>query len=130
MGKVKDFASLSNLKVVLVNEGFIDTQLRYIGYWVMIKFQSEKANNMFQSNVSVGTWFTRILQASNDFIVEGRVAWVEIEGVPLKMWFENTFKRIASNNGVPGWTPDFTIDNESYEGKPNGDDLKNATELA
>ncbi|GKD02423.1 nucleotide-binding alpha-beta plait domain-containing protein [Tanacetum coccineum] len=27
MGKVKDFASLSNLKVVLVNEGFIDTEL-------------------------------------------------------------------------------------------------------
>ncbi|GJZ25457.1 hypothetical protein Tco_0569710 [Tanacetum coccineum] len=63
---------------------------------------------MFQSNVSVGTCFTQILQASNDFIVEGRVAWVEIESVPLKM----------------------CTDNESYEGKPNGDDLKNATELA
>ncbi|GKB19531.1 RNA-directed DNA polymerase, eukaryota, reverse transcriptase zinc-binding domain protein [Tanacetum coccineum] len=51
MGKVKDFASLSNLKVVL---------------------------------------------ASNDFIIDGRVTWVEIEGIPLKMWSENTFNRIAS----------------------------------
>ncbi|GJX98280.1 RNA-directed DNA polymerase, eukaryota [Tanacetum coccineum] len=157
MGKVKDFASLSNLKVVLVNEGFIDTELRYMGgYW--------------------------ILQVSNDFIVEGRVAWVEIKGIPLKMWYENTFKRIASKWGtfddqgdgnfytkricintnitmnilesfkiiyrgkvtwvrakeVPGWTPDFAddndddnnTDNESYEGELNGNDLKNAIELA
>ncbi|GKA85511.1 hypothetical protein Tco_0807165 [Tanacetum coccineum] len=51
MGKVKDFASLSNLKVVL---------------------------------------------ASIDFIIDGRVTWVEIEGIPLKMWSENTFNRIAS----------------------------------
>ncbi|GJZ41684.1 nucleotide-binding alpha-beta plait domain-containing protein [Tanacetum coccineum] len=51
MGKVKDFASLSNLKVVL---------------------------------------------ASNDFIIDGRVTWVEIVGIPLKMWSENTFNRIAS----------------------------------
>nr|GEW76847.1 nucleotide-binding alpha-beta plait domain-containing protein [Tanacetum cinerariifolium] len=60
MGKVKDFASLSNLKVVLVNEGFVNTKLRYMGgYWIQ--------------------------QASNDFTVEGSVAWVEIEGIPLKM---------------------------------------------
>nr|GFB61961.1 ChaC-like family protein [Tanacetum cinerariifolium] len=37
-----------------------------------------------------------IQQATNDFTVEGRVAWVEIEGIPLNMWSENTFKRIAS----------------------------------
>nr|GFA42477.1 nucleotide-binding alpha-beta plait domain-containing protein [Tanacetum cinerariifolium] len=102
------------------------------GDWVMIKFQSEDAKKMFQFNVSVGTWFTQILQASNDFIVEGMVAWVETEGIPLKMWSETTFKQ------VPGWTLDFaddkdddnSSDNESYEGEPNGDDLKNAIELA
>ncbi|GJW36656.1 RNA-directed DNA polymerase, eukaryota [Tanacetum coccineum] len=26
------------------------------------------------------------LQASNDFIIDGRVTWMEIEGIPLKMW--------------------------------------------
>ncbi|GJS61723.1 RNA-directed DNA polymerase, eukaryota [Tanacetum coccineum] len=66
------------------------------GYWVMIKFQSEEAKNTFQSNVGIGTWFAKIQQASTDFFVEGRVAWVDIEGVPLKMWSDNTFKRIAS----------------------------------
>ncbi|GKC69722.1 hypothetical protein Tco_1115605 [Tanacetum coccineum] len=37
-----------------------------------------------------------VLSASNDFIIDGRVTWVEIEGIPLKMWSENTFNRIAS----------------------------------
>ncbi|GJV95347.1 RNA-directed DNA polymerase, eukaryota, reverse transcriptase zinc-binding domain protein [Tanacetum coccineum] len=101
MGKVKNFESLSNLKVVLVNEGFDNIDLKYMGgYWVMIKFQSEEAKKTFQSNVGIGTWFAKIQQASTDFFVEGRVAWVDIEGVPLKMWSDNTFKRIASKWGT------------------------------
>ncbi|GJU88902.1 RNA-directed DNA polymerase, eukaryota, reverse transcriptase zinc-binding domain protein [Tanacetum coccineum] len=101
MGKVKNFESLSNLKVVLVNEGFDNIDLKYMGgYWVMIKFQSEEAKKTFQSNVGIGTWFAKIQQASTDFFVEGRVAWVYIEGVPLKMWYDNTFKRIASKWGT------------------------------
>ncbi|GKG09383.1 hypothetical protein Tco_0338129, partial [Tanacetum coccineum] len=49
---------------------------------------------------SIGTWFAKIQQASTDFFVEGRVAWVDIEGVPLKMWSDNTFKRTASKWGT------------------------------
>ncbi|GJW17758.1 RNA-directed DNA polymerase, eukaryota, reverse transcriptase zinc-binding domain protein [Tanacetum coccineum] len=101
MGKVKNFESLSNLNVVLVNEGFDNIDLKYMGgYWVMIKFQSEEAKKTFQSNVGIGTWFAKIQQASTDFFVEGRVAWVDIEGVPLKMWSDNTFKCIASKWGT------------------------------
>nr|GFC12603.1 nucleotide-binding alpha-beta plait domain-containing protein [Tanacetum cinerariifolium] len=38
-------------------------------------------------------------QASSDFIPEGRIVWVEIEGVPFELWSKNTFKRIAANRG-------------------------------
>ncbi|GKB98256.1 nucleotide-binding alpha-beta plait domain-containing protein [Tanacetum coccineum] len=39
MGKVKEFSSLTNLKIVLANEGFENIKLRYMGgYWVMIEF--------------------------------------------------------------------------------------------
>nr|GEU53863.1 nucleotide-binding alpha-beta plait domain-containing protein [Tanacetum cinerariifolium] len=59
MGKVKDFASLSNLKVVLVNEGFINIEIKYKGgFWVMIEFQSEGAKKSFQSNLGMCTWFS------------------------------------------------------------------------
>nr|GFA63172.1 UvrD-like helicase, ATP-binding domain, P-loop containing nucleoside triphosphate hydrolase [Tanacetum cinerariifolium] len=66
--KVKEFGSLSNLKVVLGNEGFNEIGIRYLGGF--------------------------------DFVVDGRVAWVEVEGIPLKVWTDNTFKRIASKWGT------------------------------
>nr|GEY22783.1 nucleotide-binding alpha-beta plait domain-containing protein [Tanacetum cinerariifolium] len=51
LGRVKEFASLANLKVAL------------------------------------------------DFVTNGRIAWVEVEGVPFKLWSHNTFKLIADRWG-------------------------------
>ncbi|GKB36620.1 nucleotide-binding alpha-beta plait domain-containing protein [Tanacetum coccineum] len=73
LGKVKDFASLSNLKVVLDNEGFMNIELKYMG---------------------------GIIQAFSDFTIDERVTWVEIEGVPCKLWSGNTFSHIASRWGT------------------------------
>ncbi|GJT57620.1 hypothetical protein Tco_0992674 [Tanacetum coccineum] len=42
LGKVKDFTSLTNLNVVLANEGFVNVKLKYMGgFWMMIVFTSE-----------------------------------------------------------------------------------------
>ncbi|GJU28235.1 RNA-directed DNA polymerase, eukaryota [Tanacetum coccineum] len=38
-------------------------------------------------------------EASNSFYSDGRVAWVDIEGDPLKVWTKNTFARIISKWG-------------------------------
>nr|GEW38722.1 nucleotide-binding alpha-beta plait domain-containing protein [Tanacetum cinerariifolium] len=75
LGKVKEFASLTNLKLVLAKEGFPSIEIKYMGgYWVMIVFQDEETKN--------------------------RVVWVEIEGVQCKWWSKNTFRRIASRWGT------------------------------
>nr|GFB08208.1 nucleotide-binding alpha-beta plait domain-containing protein [Tanacetum cinerariifolium] len=37
---------------------------------------------------------------SSDFHCDKRIVWVETEGIPFKLWTENTFKRIASRWGV------------------------------
>nr|GEX11258.1 RNA-directed DNA polymerase, eukaryota [Tanacetum cinerariifolium] len=55
LGRVKEFASLSNLKTALMNEGFVN-----------IKIQ-------------VGSWFSVLRQASIDFTPKGRIVWVEIK---------------------------------------------------
>ncbi|GKE15294.1 hypothetical protein Tco_1422871, partial [Tanacetum coccineum] len=134
VGKVKDFALLSNLKVVLGNEGFDNIELKYTGgYWIMIEFHSEEAKQMFQSNVGIGIWFSQLQQASTDFIIDGRVTWVKIEGQEEECFHR---KRICINTNVnsnifksfkviyqgkvlwvrakeiPGWVPDFVEDNE------------------
>nr|GEX59138.1 RNA-directed DNA polymerase, eukaryota, reverse transcriptase zinc-binding domain protein [Tanacetum cinerariifolium] len=71
-GRVKEFASLANLKMALGNEGFMDIVIKYMGeLWVMLEFK---------------------------FVV-GRIAWVEVEGVPFRMWTENTFARISNKWG-------------------------------
>ncbi|GJT48259.1 RNA-directed DNA polymerase, eukaryota, reverse transcriptase zinc-binding domain protein [Tanacetum coccineum] len=59
-------------------------------------FASKK---LFHANVGVGSWFSQLIQASKDFTIEGRIVWVEIEGIPFKLWSNNTFKRIASKWG-------------------------------
>ncbi|GJS25691.1 putative gypsy type transposase [Tanacetum coccineum] len=87
-------------------------------------------------------------------VLEGgiRVTWVEIVGIPLKMWSENTFNRIASLWGtllhvenqedeckvfwvrpkeIPGWVSDFMeddneesdMDDAINEEESNGEDV-------
>nr|GEV69987.1 nucleotide-binding alpha-beta plait domain-containing protein [Tanacetum cinerariifolium] len=81
MGKVKDFATLPNLKVVVANKGFDNIKFQYMGgYWVMMEFQTEVTKLKFQENSVMKTWFSQIQLASSDFNTDGRVTWVEIEG--------------------------------------------------
>nr|GFA49856.1 glucose-methanol-choline oxidoreductase, FAD/NAD(P)-binding domain protein [Tanacetum cinerariifolium] len=65
MIRVKELASLSNLKKVLANKGFDNIEIEYF-----------------------------------DFIIDGRITWVEIEGILFKLWSKNTFKRIACRWGA------------------------------
>ncbi|GKC34047.1 RNA-directed DNA polymerase, eukaryota, reverse transcriptase zinc-binding domain protein, partial [Tanacetum coccineum] len=100
LGRVKEFASLTNLKTALQNEGFADINVKYMGeLWVLIEFNSPKSKDLFRNNVGVGSWFSEMREASIDFNPDGRIVWVEVEGVPLKFWSGNTFKRIAEKWG-------------------------------
>nr|GEV38593.1 RNA-directed DNA polymerase, eukaryota [Tanacetum cinerariifolium] len=121
LGRVKEFASLANIKMTLNNEGFMNIKISYMGeMWVMMEFGDIKSMKLFRENVSVRSWFSQIIQASMDFVTKGRIAWVEIEGIPFKLWSGNTFKRIAAKWGViaketPGWVPDFMEDADEEE---------------
>ncbi|GKB31698.1 nucleotide-binding alpha-beta plait domain-containing protein [Tanacetum coccineum] len=120
LGKVKDFTSLTNLNVVLANEG---------------------------QRWGIGSWFAQLLQASNSFFVDERVTWIDIEGIPLKedgylhskrvciktTLVENiyeSFKVIIQGKTfwirakeVSGWMPDFEEDIDQ-DSKSN-DELSN-----
>ncbi|GJZ00356.1 RNA-directed DNA polymerase, eukaryota, reverse transcriptase zinc-binding domain protein [Tanacetum coccineum] len=100
MGRVKEFASLTNLKTALLNEGFVDLTVRYLGeLWVLLEFSSSKTKEAFRDNVGVGSWFSELRKASLDIHPDGRIVWVEVEGIPLKLWTVNTFRRIAKKWG-------------------------------
>nr|GEU77251.1 RNA-directed DNA polymerase, eukaryota [Tanacetum cinerariifolium] len=96
LGRVKEIASLSNLKKALSNEGFDHFKLHYMGeFWVLIEFDLAHSKKLFQDNTGVRSWFSHLKDATLDFYVDGRIIWVEIEGVPFRLWSSNTFKRIA-----------------------------------
>nr|GFA06328.1 nucleotide-binding alpha-beta plait domain-containing protein [Tanacetum cinerariifolium] len=99
-GKVKEFSSFDNMRMVLGNEGFNDIDLRYMGgMWIMIGFKTEDTKAKFQSCLGATSWFSQILQASKEFVIDKRITWVDIEGIPLKLWSESTFNRIAEKWG-------------------------------
>ncbi|GKE05161.1 hypothetical protein Tco_1397179 [Tanacetum coccineum] len=69
------------------------------GFWVMIEFKTDIAKERFKSNVGIGSWFSQLQQSSNSFFVDERVTWLDIEGIPLKVWSKNTFSRITAKWG-------------------------------
>nr|GEY52473.1 hypothetical protein [Tanacetum cinerariifolium] len=86
--------------MVLDTEGFTDITIKYMGgVWVLISFQSIMAKENLLSHVGAGSWFSSIQQASDSFHTDERVAWIDIEGVPIMAWSTNTFTKITSKWG-------------------------------
>nr|GEX69115.1 nucleotide-binding alpha-beta plait domain-containing protein [Tanacetum cinerariifolium] len=153
LGRVKEFASLANLKLALGNEGFRDITIKYLGeLWVLLEFKSEESKNKFKDNVSVASWFSQIIEASTYFVVEGRIAWVELLDVDdqeetcfhskrlcihmksgksineeFKILYRGKTYWIRANE-TPGWVPDFNEEaddeDETNSMKREGDGQK------
>ncbi|GJZ20438.1 hypothetical protein Tco_0557028 [Tanacetum coccineum] len=87
MGKVKEFSSLTNLKIVLANE-----------------------ENKFNTNVGTRSWFSRLQQASSTFHIDERVTWVDIEGKVFCI----RAKEVSS--WVPDFVEDEEEDSDSEDG--------------
>ena len=86
-GRIKEFASLEYIKMALSNEGFADITIKYIGeFWVMLKFAGQEACKKFRDNVSTRSWFSILVDATLEFHIDKRIVWVEIEGIPFKLW--------------------------------------------
>ncbi|GJT54095.1 nucleotide-binding alpha-beta plait domain-containing protein [Tanacetum coccineum] len=98
-GRVKEFASLTNLRLAMSDEEFVDLKIKYMGE-----------------------------------------LWVEVEGIPFKLWSGNSFSRIASNNireefkvihrgkafwirakETQGWVPGL---NDELDDEEDQDDIK------
>nr|GEV66188.1 RNA-directed DNA polymerase, eukaryota, reverse transcriptase zinc-binding domain protein [Tanacetum cinerariifolium] len=100
MGKIKDINALSNLYVILANEGFEQVNLTYIGgVWVLIDTSSTSSKEKISKHVRVASWFKELLPASDSFVSENRLVWISVEGLPMRTWTRNTFAKIVSPCG-------------------------------
>ncbi|GJT89436.1 RNA-directed DNA polymerase, eukaryota [Tanacetum coccineum] len=77
MGKIKDINALSNLYVILANEGFDNVNLTYLGgFWVLIDDGSSSSKEKLLKHVGVACWFTELLPANNFFVSDERLVWI------------------------------------------------------
>ncbi|GKA16841.1 hypothetical protein Tco_0696678 [Tanacetum coccineum] len=67
---------------------------------VSLEFATDASKKLFQSNVGVGSSFSQLIQASMEFTIEGRIAWVEIEGCVLIREAERTQEGVSRVYGV------------------------------
>ncbi|GJV26451.1 hypothetical protein Tco_1379146 [Tanacetum coccineum] len=91
MVKMKDINALSNLFIILANEGFENVKLFYLGgQWVLLELDSVTSKENITNHVGVGSWFEVLKPACNSFVCKERLAWVAIEGLPVKALTRNT----------------------------------------
>ncbi|GJS10251.1 RNA-directed DNA polymerase, eukaryota [Tanacetum coccineum] len=101
MGKIKDINALSNLYVILANEGFDNVKLSYLGgLWVLLDAGSSISKEKLSKHVGVTSWFSELLPACNSFVSDDRLVWVSVEGLPSNTWTNTTFAKIVSSWGV------------------------------
>ena len=97
MGKAKDVSAIPNLPCILSKEGFQNVKLSYLGgMWVLFELDSLASKEKFLKHTGTGSWFSDIIQATSSFVNDERIGWVSIEGVPIKAWTPNTFRKITS----------------------------------
>ncbi|GKE17155.1 retrotransposon protein, putative, ty1-copia subclass, partial [Tanacetum coccineum] len=97
MVKVKEIDTISNMYRVCQNEGFIDVKIHYVGgLWGWIQFLSVKSCDAFKSNESLKKLWTSIKDPSPSFVVDERMIWIEISGLPLYAWGSSAFKKVAN----------------------------------
>ncbi|GKD13440.1 retrovirus-related pol polyprotein from transposon TNT 1-94 [Tanacetum coccineum] len=92
-----DINALSNLYLILANEGFKNVKLTHLGgFWVLLVVDSLASKEKIRKHVGFASWFNESIPASNLFVSEDRIVWVSIEGLPIKTLTRNTYAKIIS----------------------------------
>ncbi|GKE62401.1 RNA-directed DNA polymerase, eukaryota [Tanacetum coccineum] len=100
MGKIKAINALSNLYIILADEGFDNFTLSYLGgFWVRIDAGSITSKEKMLSHVGVASWFSELQHANDYFVTKERLVWISIEGLPKVTWNNTALAKIVSQWG-------------------------------
>nr|GEZ23681.1 reverse transcriptase domain, reverse transcriptase zinc-binding domain protein [Tanacetum cinerariifolium] len=135
LGCYKDFCFIANARTLCRYEGFLEVDIKYLGgLWVLFEFRTVDSRNKFLKHKGILSWFSSLKPWYDDFVVEERLVWLDIEGMPLRAWNNDTFNSIGSNcfatmmvslkkvtyaiqvRELCSWTP-FFVDEDSCKDK-------------
>ncbi|GJV14196.1 RNA-directed DNA polymerase, eukaryota, reverse transcriptase zinc-binding domain protein [Tanacetum coccineum] len=88
-----------------IDDGFLPDdglETRWNRDWDSSWFDSLTTKEKFLNHSGIGSWFTELIQATSSFENDERIVWISIEGLPIKAWTPNTFRKIASLGEVCG----------------------------
>ncbi|GKB11901.1 RNA-directed DNA polymerase, eukaryota, partial [Tanacetum coccineum] len=84
IGKIKDINALSNLYVILNNEGFDNVKISYLGgFWILINTNSLDSKEKLINHAGVLSWFSELGNVNKFFASDIRLVWIAIEGLPV-----------------------------------------------
>ncbi|GJS76418.1 RNA-directed DNA polymerase, eukaryota [Tanacetum coccineum] len=127
IGKIKDISALSNLYVILNDEGFGNVKLSYLrGFWVLIDTGSIAYKEKLIKHVGVLSWFSELGPANNSFGTLFDVDDTDDASLPFKKLCVVTKASTIINDKIKiivkgkiywirireleAWTPDFDGD--------------------
>ncbi|PWA78181.1 hypothetical protein CTI12_AA216470 [Artemisia annua] len=100
LGCYKDFRSIVNSRTLCRSEGFLEVDIKYLGgLWTLFDFHSLGARDKFLNHSGIQTWFSSLKPWHDDFLVEERLVWLEVEGVPIHAWDKAIFRSICNKWG-------------------------------
>ncbi|GKE79347.1 reverse transcriptase domain, reverse transcriptase zinc-binding domain protein, partial [Tanacetum coccineum] len=100
LGCYKDFRAIASTRSMCHNKGFSNVDFKYLGgLWVLFDFESSESRDKFLNHKGILTWFYTLKPWYNDFVVDERLVWLEIEGVPIRAWDNQVFNKICSRWG-------------------------------
>ncbi|KAI3744304.1 hypothetical protein L1987_57382 [Smallanthus sonchifolius] len=70
-------------------------QIRYIGGpWVWLEFDTVEACQRHKENEEINCYFKEMKPVTKDFVMDERIVWIEVVGLPLCGWMENSFNKV------------------------------------
>ncbi|KAJ0524618.1 putative RNA recognition motif domain, nucleotide-binding alpha-beta plait domain superfamily [Helianthus annuus] len=102
VGRVVDFDTLTSLKTLIRNHDCPMVDIKYLGgYSVVLVFQDEQNAEVFLKDCSVWAgWFESLVKWDSNVVVEeGRIAWLQVHGIPAQLSLDQVFDLIGSRYG-------------------------------
>ncbi|MFS7958360.1 putative RNA-directed DNA polymerase [Helianthus anomalus] len=101
VGRVLNFKVLRLLNVMLVDAGYHEAVIQYLGgFSVLISFSSgEETERLAENNKVWGSWFSSLDPLRGQSLPFERIAWINILGVPPHLLSESVFNNIGGRFG-------------------------------
>ncbi|KAI3827005.1 hypothetical protein L1987_01066 [Smallanthus sonchifolius] len=100
MGSVWDINCFENLNALVEKEGFFEVEIKYMGgAWIWMGFESEEVALKFKENEELNVFFKVIRTVDEEFVLDEKIVWLELSGLPLFAWTEKAFLKIVGEWG-------------------------------